>query len=155
MSRRTEVETWRRLALLLLLFEMTGGLVELYFLEHYEDALQWTPLLSLGAGLMLAGLVALRPTGLAVRLLQVLMSWYLVAAVLGVYLHLESNLEFELELRPSMAGTELVMETLRGAMPAFAPGAMAQLGLLGLLVCHRHPSLAPGDRREANPPEDT
>jgi len=53
-----------------------------------------------------------------------------------------SNVEFELEMRPSMAGMELVMESLSGAMPAMAPGAMAQLGFLGLLVCFRHPARA-------------
>jgi hypothetical protein len=35
-----------------------------------------------------------------------------------------------------------VIETLRGAIPALAPGAMAQLGLLGLLVSYRHPAVA-------------
>jgi len=48
-------------------------------------------------------------------------------------------------MRPSMAGLELLVESLTGAMPALAPGTMAQLGLLGLLVCFRHPALsAPG-----------
>ena len=39
------------------------------------------------------------------------------------------------------AERELVVETLYGAMPALAPGALAQLGLLGLLACFRHPVL--------------
>jgi hypothetical protein len=71
---------------------------------------------------------------------------YLLSAGLGIYFHLKANVEFELELHPSMAGLELIVETLKGAMPALAPGAMAQLGLIGLLVCYRHPALGAGGR---------
>lgn len=137
------IETWRRLALYLLLFGIAGTSVELLFLGHFEDWWQWAPLALFGLGLVLAGAVALRPARVVVRTLQGLMSTYLVAAALGLYLHLRANLEFELELHPSMAGTELIWEILRGAIPALAPGAMAQLGLLGLLVCFRHPALGP------------
>jgi hypothetical protein len=66
---------------------------------------------------------------------------YVLAAGVGLYLHLKANVEFELELRPTMADTELILETLKGAIPALAPGVMVQLGLLGLLACFRHPAL--------------
>jgi hypothetical protein len=69
---------------------------------------------------------------------------YVLAGALGVFLHLRSNVEFEKEMRPSIAGRELVLETLTGAIPALAPGAMAQLGLLGLLICYRHPLIHRG-----------
>ena len=36
---------------------------------------------------------------------------------------------------------KLVWKALRGATPALAPGALAQLGLLGLLYTYRHPAL--------------
>lgn len=136
------VEPWRRLALFLLLLGMLGVTVELTLLEHYEDPKQWTPLASLGVGWIAAAVVTFRPSAGAVRVLQATMVAYLLVAVAGVYFHLKANLEFELELHPSMAGKELVIEVLKGAMPAFAPSAMAHLGLLGLLACFRHPSLA-------------
>jgi hypothetical protein len=69
------------------------------------------------------------------------MSSYVLSAGVGLYLHLKANVEFELELRPTMANTELILETLKGAIPALAPGVMVQLGLLGLLACFRHPAL--------------
>ena len=69
------------------------------------------------------------------------MAAYLLAAGAGIFFHLKANVEFELELRPSIERGELIVETLKGAMPALAPVAMAQLGLLGLLVSFRHPSL--------------
>lgn len=136
------VEVWRRLALYLLLFGIAGTTTELILLGHFEDRLQWTPLVLLGLGFMAASSVAFRPSRAPVTALRALMALYLPASALGVYLHLKSNVEFELEMRPSMAGIELVMESLSGAMPALAPGAMAQLGFLGLLVCFRHPARA-------------
>ena len=135
------IETWRRLALYLLLIGVIGVGVELLLLEHFEDPWQWTPIALLTTGALLGAAVALRPSRHLVRALQALMLLYLVASGLGIFFHLKANVEFELELHPSMAGLELVMETLKGAMPALAPGAMAQLGLLGLLVSFRHPSL--------------
>ncbi len=136
-------ETWRRLALYLLLLGIVGVAVELLLLEHFEDVWQWTPITLLGVGFALGSGVAFWPSRVGVRGLQMIMLMYVLSAGLGIFFHLRSNIEFELELRPSMAGTELIMETLKGAMPALAPGAMAQLGLLGLLACFRHPSLTP------------
>ena len=146
MSGKRDLELWRRLGLYLLLFGIAGTSTELILLEHMENRLQGTPLLLLGLGFLIGAAVAFRPTRTPVRALQMLMAIYIPAGALGVFLHLKSNVEFELEMRTSMAGFELVMESLKGAMPALAPGTMAQLGLLGLLVCFRHPALSRPDR---------
>ena len=138
---RPMIETWRHLALYLLLLGSIGVALELLLLEHFEDPWQWAPIALLGTGVLLGAAVTFRPSRYFVRALQALMLLYLVAGGLGMFFHLKANVEFELELRPSMAGTELIMETLKGAMPALAPGAMVQLGLLGLLALYRHPSL--------------
>ena len=134
-------EIWRRLAFYLLLFATLGTGIELIFLEHFEDPWQWAPIALLGVGLVLGAAVVLRPSRPTVRALQLLMISYVLSAGVGLYLHLKANVEFELELRPTMANTELIIETLKGAIPALAPGAMVQLGLLGLLACFRHPAL--------------
>jgi len=137
------IEWWRRFALYLLLVGVVGVALELILLEHFEDPWQWAPIALLGAGLFLGAAVVFRPSRPLVRTLQAVMLCYVGVAGVGMFFHLRANLEFELELRPSIAGVELVRETLMGAMPALAPGAMAQLGLLGLLASYRHPSLAP------------
>ena len=69
------------------------------------------------------------------------MAMYVGSGALGMYFHLKANVEFELELHPTVRGMELVIESLTGAMPALAPGTMTQLGLLGLLITFRHPAL--------------
>jgi hypothetical protein len=67
------------------------------------------------------------------------------AGLVGVFLHYRGNVEFELEREPLLRGLALFREAVRGATPALAPGAMAQLGLLGLVYSYRHPAL----RRDA------
>lgn len=142
----------RRLLLALVLFGAGGLVVELLLLEHWDDPWQWTPLVLLGLVLVLGGLLARRPTRGLLRAFQLLMGACLVAGVLGVYLHYRGNVEFELERDPTLAGFALLWEAVRGATPALAPGALAQLGLLGLLYvfCHpllTDPPLGPASRR--------
>lgn len=138
-------QTWRLLALAILLIGLSGTATELGLLGHYEDRYQWTPLILLSLGIVAVIVVMVRPSRFNLRWFRVIMASYLPAAVAGLYFHIRSNVEFELEMRPSMAGFELVRESLTGAMPALAPGAMAQLGLIGLLICFRHPALQSAD----------
>jgi hypothetical protein len=72
----------------------------------------------------------------------------ILSGALGVYFHVRGNLEFELEMTPAAAGWLLWREVMTGATPALAPGAMVQLGLVGLAWAYRHPLLggAPRDR---------
>jgi hypothetical protein len=67
---------------------------------------------------------------------------FLLVGALGVFLHLRGNVEFALERDPSLSGVRLLWKALRGASPALAPGALAQLGLLGLLYGYKHPAVA-------------
>jgi hypothetical protein len=115
--------------------------VELVLLEHYEDWQQWIPLAALAAGLLAVIAVAGRPTRATVRVFQLLMLGFLVSGALGIYLHLAGNVEFELEIEPELRGLALAWNALRGATPALAPGALAQLGLLGLIAVVRHPTM--------------
>ena len=64
----------------------------------------------------------------------------LLSGGLGVFLHFKGNIEFEKEMYPSMSGFELIWESLKGATPSLAPGAMALLGIVGLVYCYRHPA---------------
>jgi hypothetical protein len=144
-------ERWRRWALYLFLLGVVGVAAELYLLEHFEDPAQWTPLALLAVGLVSALVAVVRPSAGAVWLLRVVAVGFVLVAGLGIYFHIRSNVEFELELRPTMGGMELVWESLKGAMPALAPGAMAQLGLLGLLATFKHPLLINPGLRPGEP----
>ena len=118
---------------------LVGTLTELLLLGHFESASQWIPLALLAIGILVATWHAARPSALTVRALQVTMALCVAAGALGVGLHYDGNVEFELEITPAMDGLELVRKALTGATPVMAPGAMAMLGLIGLAHAYRHP----------------
>jgi hypothetical protein len=135
----------RRIIFIILLVGIVGILIELLLLEHFEDTLQLIPLglLVLGfASLVWHARVAHRTSARVMRTIMVL---YLVSGALGVFLHYRGNVEFERERRPRAGGWTLFREAMMGATPALAPGAMIQLGLLGLLYA----VLPVGRRRES------
>lgn len=133
----------RRLLLALVLAGVVGLTLELIFLEHTESVWQSIPFVILGVGFAGALAVWIRPTRHTVRFFQAAMVLCVAAGVLGLYLHYRGNAAFELELDPSTRGLDLVWRSLRGATPALAPGALAQVGLLGLIQSYRHPALDP------------
>jgi hypothetical protein len=138
----------RQLLLLLLLIGLVGLEVELALLRHAESFTQWMPHVTLFIGLLTTAAVYFRPRPGTLRVFELVMLLFLVVGLLGVILHLKGNVEFALERNPSLSGASLVWKALRGATPALAPGALAQLGLLGLLFTYRHPALAGRNDRE-------
>ena len=137
--------SFRQLVLALVAFGIVGLEVELALLRHAESFSQWLPHVFLLIGLVATAAVYFRPGRGTLRSFQVLMVLYLLIGALGVFFHLKGNVEFALERNPALSGMSLVWKALRGATPALAPGALAQLGLLGLLYTYRHPSLASGN----------
>jgi hypothetical protein len=127
----------RRVLLLLVVLSIVGLLVELLLLEHYEEPWQWAPLVLLVVALVPTAMMLTRPSRAVVLAFRAVMGVCLAAGALGILLHYRGNVEFERERDPSLAGWALVWEALRGATPSLAPGAMAQLGLLGLAAAWR------------------
>ncbi|MDP9200402.1 MAG: hypothetical protein M3P26_00500 [Gemmatimonadota bacterium] len=137
----------RQLLLAIVLIGIVGLEVELALLRHAESVTQWIPHVALMIGLLSTAAVYFRPGALTLRAFQVVMLVFLVVGMLGVYLHYRGNVEFALERDPSLTGANLIWKALRGATPSLAPGALAQLGLLGLVYTYRHPAF---DRSSAH-----
>ncbi|MEO8579889.1 MAG: hypothetical protein ABI469_06555 [Gemmatimonadales bacterium] len=133
-------ESLRRLVLALVVVGIVGLWVELLLLRHAESATQLIPHVALGIGLASTVAVYFRPEPMTLRIFQVVMLIFLITGALGVYLHLRGNVEFALERDPTLTGAKLIWKALRGASPALAPGALAQLGLLGLVFTYKHPA---------------
>lgn len=138
---------WRRISLrqslLLLVLVGNAGLVaELLLLGHTDSFNQWIPLIVLVLGTVSTLVVLFRPGYRAIRLFQWVMASFLMAGVLGLYLHYRGNVEFALERYPDATGLSLMWKALRGATPTLAPGALAQLGLMGLIYTYKHPMLS-------------
>jgi hypothetical protein len=123
----------RRVLVVILVLAMAGILVELLLLEHFEDAWQLLPLILLGVGLAALAWHVLAPSQASARVWRILMTLFIVAGFIGFYLHYAGNVEFELEQNPGAARWVLFREAMMGATPALAPGAMIQIGLIGLL----------------------
>lgn len=133
----------RQMILALVFLGIVGLLIELLLLEHFDSITQWIPLVSLGLGLATSVAVARRPTRSSMLAFQLMMAVFVVTGLLGLVLHLKGNVEWELERSPDLGGWQLIWEALRGATPVLAPGALAQLGLLGLAWSYRHPAMDP------------
>lgn len=136
-----EESALRRILLALILLGVVGLTAELLLLDHTESFAQWVPLGALGAALGAGVWVWLRPARSSLRIFRGAMTATVAAGVAGLYLHLRGNLDFEQEMDPFARGLGLFWTAARGATPALAPGAMIQLGLLGLAYTFRHPAM--------------
>ena len=140
-------DTARRILLAILLLGVLGIAAELLLLAHTEDAYQWIPIALAAMTAMLIVVVGFRPTAGSIRIFQLVMVLMILSGAMGMYLHFRANMEFQLEMDATLTGFALFRKSIVAkAPPALAPGAMAQLGLIGLAYTFRHPAL--GSRRE-------
>jgi len=113
---------------------LVGLEIELLLLKHTDGVWQIVPLVLLGAGLLIA-LWYYRSRGAgAVVVLSGAMVVFLASGVAGTVLHYNGNVVYEQEANPGLSGRELYKAAVQGSTPTLAPGAMIQLGLLGLVV---------------------
>lgn len=132
----------RRILLTILLLGIAGISLELWLMAHTEDLYQLIPLILAGAGVLSLAVAAIKPSPGSVRLLQAVMGLFLLSGIVGMVLHFQVNLEFQLEMDPALSGMALYQKAiLAKSPPALAPGAMIQLGLIGLAYTFRHPAL--------------
>lgn len=135
----------RRILLAILLLGVTGIVAELLLLGHDEDFNQWIPIALAFATIVMSALVVMRPSAGSLRLFQVVMLLMIASGAVGIYLHFQVNMEFQLEMDPSLSGMNLYRKAiLAKSPPALAPAAMTQLGLIGLAYTFRHPVFGPG-----------
>ena len=131
----------RRLMLALLAFGLLAIGFELVALGHYEDTLQLVPLALNGLTLVIIGWHAVKGGRSGLALLRIAFVFLIAAGVVGIALHGQGNMEFQLDINPDLKGWPLIEKVLHAqAPPALAPGVMAQLGLLGLIYAYRHPA---------------
>jgi hypothetical protein len=129
----------RRLLLGIVIFGVGGMGAELLFIGHVEGVLQLIPVALLACGFAILVWHAVAPRRETLRALQALMGLFVLSGGIGVVLHYQGNVAFELEMYPTLSGMELVSRTLTGATPVLAPGSMTLLGLVGLAATYRHP----------------
>jgi len=130
----------RRLLLTILILGLVGTGAELLLLQHTKSSWELIPLVLVGLALVILTWHAIAQHSASVRTIQAIMGLFLIAGVAGIALHYQSSMEFKLETNPALSGWPLFWAVVTGKTPpALAPGAMIQLGLLGLAYTYRHP----------------
>ena len=117
----------------ILLIGLLGTVTELVLLGHYEEPLQFVPLVLIAVALLAIWWEFSRHDLASRRAMQIVMTLFVVAGFLGFAAHFYGSAQYQLELNPEMDTWELLQKILRAkAPPLLAPGMMLQLGLLGL-----------------------
>ncbi len=133
-SPTSTLATIRRLLLALLVFGMAGTTAELWLMGHYEDWKQLIPFGVMALSTLTGFWHGFARTTSSASMFRLSMLLLMVAGATGSVLHYRANMEFQLEMDPTMGGMALLLKVLHAkAPPALAPGNMALLGLLGLV----------------------
>ena len=126
-------EMLRRWVLAILVLGLLGTVTELVLLEHYEQPMQFVPLILIVAAVAVLAWEFRRHDFASRRAVQIVMVLFVLAGFVGFVAHFYGSAEYQLELNPDMSNWELLEKVLRAkAPPVLAPGMMLQLGLLGL-----------------------
>ena len=133
----------RKFLLIILILGMLGTTTELILLKHTEDVRQWVPLILLVAGLITVPWRGFSTDPVGTKVFRGLMIVFIISGLAGIYFHFQGDAEFKLEGNPSLRGWALFWEAIRAKTPPLlAPGAMIQLGLIGLAYTYKHPALS-------------
>jgi hypothetical protein len=133
----------RRWILVILVLGLLGTVTELVLLEHYEQPLQFVPLVLIVAAVGVLWWELRRHDLASRRAIQIVMGLFVLAGFGGFAAHFYGSAEYQLELNPDMSNWELLEKILRAkAPPLLAPGMMLQLGLLGLAYVFSDPKLS-------------
>lgn len=153
--RGAPIQRWRTWLLVILSLGLAGTLCELLLLGHYEDRWQLAPLVLNSVLLVCIGWYLVSDAPHPVTGIKWLSVLSCVSAAAGIYFHLVANIEWELETTPEMQGVALFREVITGALPLLAPGAMLQLGLIGILWSWKHPRIVGPHQPDTLTPEHT
>jgi hypothetical protein len=136
----------RRFVLAVFLIALTGTSAELLLLEHTDGYWQLLPLMLSAISLILLSWRAVDSRPFVLRAFRATMILFVLSGIVGVWLHYRGNVEFELEMYPSLDGFALFWKSLKGATPTLAAGTMLALGLLGFAYTYKYTEAEKGSR---------
>jgi len=144
------VESRLRLWLLLLVAAVyPGTVVELILERHYDKLLQFIPFVLCIAGFLAVALVIVHARPLTIWLMRVVMFVTMPATLLGMWEHLDGNMEFQREIRATAGTWEQLSYAIHGAAPLLAPGILALAAGVALIATYAHPALQAARRSSA------
>jgi len=134
-------EVLRRLRLFLLALSsmlFAGTLLELWLVNHTEDAIQWLAFVFAGVGLLVTLVFLIRRGRITLAVLRFCMVLVIAGSLFGIYQHVSNNVAFEREIQANSTIGHLVWKGLSGANPLLAPGTLAIAGLLALAGSYKY-----------------
>jgi hypothetical protein len=129
-----------------------GTIAELIAAKHWQEPLQLVPFALCALGLVALGLAWRWPSGRTLWGARVLMVVIAAGSLLGVYEHVEGDLEFARELRPDAAGWTLWRSALTGRDPLLASGVLAVAAALTIAATYATTALAQEERPAVRAP---
>ena len=144
----TSADILSRLRRFLLVFSVLlfgGTVVELWLVNHKEETLQLIPFALCALGTAAALFALFRPRRASLWLLRACMALVVCGTLLGVYLHLDGNIDFQREIDPNAPAADMLLSVLGGGNPLLAPGILAVSAVLALAATYYHPALSKGD----------
>ncbi len=146
MNDATIVQRLRNFLLGLAGFICAGTIVELLLAKHFDKPMQIFPFVLCVAGIAVVVLAWRRPSRAVIQALRGVMALLVAGSLLGVYEHIEGNLEVVREVQPSAATSTVLLKTLTGAAPLLAPGILALAAMIAIAATYYHPALARHNR---------
>lgn len=120
---------------------LLGTLIELALIQHWDEPLQLTPFIlsAIGlAGVAWAWVKSERGPLLALRALMVPLT---LGSLVGVFVHVSSNIEIYTETHANAGTLAVIAAGLGGHNPLIAPGMLALAGILAAAATYGHPAL--------------
>jgi hypothetical protein len=143
--RNETVSAIRSIILVVILMGLAGTGLELVFVDHFESTAQWVPVVLICLTFLVLGAYGLLRTAALLRVFQAAMIIFIVSGLAGIALHYRHDVERAGKDHPGIQGAELIRTAAAGEAPLLAPGAMIELGILGLAYVFRHPALKEPD----------
>ena len=122
---RAEGESGLRHILLALCILLWGALlVELWATEHYGDLRQQAPFIMCAINLVLLLAYWRQPGAGLRRVLMVALLASAITGLVGLYIHLDTNIALKREAFPDESFGFVLFEAVRGRLPLLAPGSL-------------------------------
>jgi hypothetical protein len=141
MSADVVANRLRRFLLLLAALLCLGTLGELFLVDHMGEPLQLLPFVLCALGLVAVAAVFWWPQRKTIWSLRIIMVLVALGGLFGIYEHLAGNRAFALEINQQASGSDLLMSTLTGANPLFAPGILIVTAIVAQAATYYHPAL--------------
>ncbi len=135
-------ERWmRRFLLIIVECLCVGTMIELYLEKHYKETNQFIPFVLCILGFVSVLAVQWRPGRNTIWFLRIMMIVVVLGSLLGGYLHLSANIDFQVEMRPNQSAVDSFFAALMGTAPILAPGMLGLAGVLALAATYYHPAM--------------